>query len=65
MLFLCPVELMSKSFVHAATDAHVTDSDPGKEPFAAASTEVYSRRSELYVLEILILQGVHDVQNRT
>lgn len=65
MLFLCPVGLMSKSFVHATTNAHATESDPGNDPFAAASTEVYSRTNELYVLEILILQGVHDVQNRT
>lgn len=51
MLFLCPVGLMSKSFVHATTDVQATDSDPGNDPFAAASMEVYSRTNELYLTD--------------
>lgn len=42
---------MSKSFVHATTDVQATDSDPGNDPFAAASMEVYSRTNELYLTD--------------
>lgn len=65
MLFLRPVGLMSKSSVHAIINAHATDSDPGHDTSAAASVEVYSKTNILCVLQILLLQGVHDVQNRT
>lgn len=56
---------MSKSFVHATTDARAADSDPGNDPFTAASTEVHSRTNKAYISEILVLQGVHDVPDRT
>lgn len=48
-----------------ATDAHAADSDPENDPFTAASTEVHSRTNKPYISEILVLQGVHDVPNRT